>query len=378
MTDPMTDPMTEPMTKDQPASEGQQRPAGRPAAPTASGASAPVSGRLSPTGATKESSFPTTLTTEQAGGEDAAEEVQAITDRGRIGAAQRRRLAAALTERDHEVLARIAEHRFLSTHQIEGFCFPAMPDEGNAQASARAARRTVTRLHRSRLIQPAIPRRVGGVHGGATPGIWQLSAAGATIQTEAESGASSDQASGVSGHRRRFRPSDPSVRFLSHALATADAHLAVIRVAGRLGGRCQVDVEQAAVRRFPSIGGGLVTLRPDLYATIHASDADGDYEDRWFIEVDTGTESLPTLLAKCQQYETYRASGIEHTRHEPGTPAEAAETFPLVLWVMHGHRADARLAELRRRIDASRLPSGLFQLATPDTLTSVLLGGGQS
>ena len=373
--------MTHPTTTDQPTSEGHASPAGRPAAPSVAGASALVSGRPSPTGATKESSFPTTLTTVQSRGE-------AVTARGRIGAAQRRRLAATLTERDREVLARIAEHRFLSTHQIEGFCFPALPyQEGrqdsaqaSAQASARAARRTVTRLHRSRLIQPAIPRRVGGVHGGATPGIWQLSAAGATIQAETESGASSDQASGASGHRRRFHPSDPSVRFLSHALATADAHLAVIRVAGRLGGRCQVAVEQAAVRRFPSIGGGLVTLRPDLSATIQARDADGDYEDRWFIEVDTGTESLPTLLAKCQQYEAYRASGIEHTRHEPGSPymtTEAAETFPLVLWVMHGHRADARLAELRRRIDASRLPSGLFQLATPDTFTSVLLGGGQ-
>jgi hypothetical protein len=314
----------------------------------------------------------------QAGGE-------AVNGRGRIGAAQRRRLAAALTARDHEVLARIAEHRFLSTHQIEGFCFLESPHQESAQdsvqASARAARRTVTRLHRSRLIQPAVPRRVGGVHGGATPGIWQLSAAGATIQAEAESGASIDQASGVSRSRRRFRPSDPSVHFLSHALATADAHLAVIRVAGRLGGRCQVAVEQAAVRRFPGIGGGVISLRPDLYATIQARDADGDYQDRWFIEVDTGTESLPTLLAKCQQYETYRASGIEHTRHQPGSPemtTEAAEMFPLVLWVMHGHRADARLAELRRRIDASRLPSGLFQLATADTLTSVLVNGGQS
>lgn len=371
------------MTTDQPTSEGRQRPAGRPTAPSLAGASAPVSGRTAPTGATKESSFPTTLTTVQAGGEDAAKEVQAVTARGRIGAAQRRRLAAALTERDHEVLARIAEHRFLSTHQIEGFCFPASPYQESAQdsvqASARAARRTVTRLHRSRLILAAIPRRVGGVHGGATPGIWQLSAVGATIQ--AESAASSGRASGVTRSRRRFRPSDPSVHFLSHALATADAHLAVIRVAGRLGGRCRVDVEQAAVRRFPSIGGGVISLRPDLYATIQARDADGDYEDRWFIEVDTGTESLPTLLAKCQQYETYRASGIEHTRHEPGSPemtTEAAETFPLVLWVMHGHRADARLAELRRRIDASRLPSGLFQLATPAALTTVLLGGGQS
>ncbi len=377
--------MTRFMTTIQPTSEGHACPAGRPAAPSVAGASAPVSGRTVPTGATKESSFPTTLTTVQAGGEDAAKEAQAVPARGRIGAAQRRRLAAALTERDHEVLARIAEHRFLSTHQIEGFCFPALPyqesAQDSAQASARAARRTVARLHRSRLILAAIPRRVGGVHGGATPGIWQLSAAGATIQAEAESGASIDQASGVSGHRKRFRPSDPSVRFLSHALATADAHLAVIRVARRLGGRCQVAVEQAAVRRFPSIGGGLVTLRPDLYATIQARDADGDYEDRWFIEVDTGTESLPTLLAKCQQYETYRASGIEHTRHEPGSPSmttEAAETFPLVLWVMYGHRADARLAELRRRIEVSRLPRGLFQLATPDTLTSVLLGGGQS
>ena len=377
--------MTQSMTTNQPTSEGHDRPAGRPAALSVAGASAPVSGRPAPTGATKESSFPTTLTTTRTTGRpgngEATAPVQPGAARVRIGAAQRRRLAAALTERDQEVLARIAEHRFLSTHQIEGFCFPALPDENSAQARARAARRTVTRLQRSRLILAAIPRRVGGVHGGATPGIWQLSAAGSTIQAEAESGASSDQASGASGHRRRFRPSDPSVHFLSHALATADAHLAVIRAAGRLGGRCQVAVEQAAVRRFPSIGGGLVTLRPDLYATIQARDADGDYEDRWFIEVDTGTESLPTLLAKCQQYEAYRASGIEHTRHEPGSPSmttEAAQTFPLVLWVMHGHRADVRLAELRRRIDASRLPSGLFQLTTPDTLTSVLVNGGQS
>jgi len=62
-------------------------------------------------------------------------------------------------------------------------------------------------------------------------------------------------------------------------------------------------------------------LKPDLYAVT----ASGDYEDHWFCEIDRATESMPTLLKKCVQYEAYRRTGAEQDR---------LGVFPLVVWVV--------------------------------------------
>lgn len=269
----------------------------------------------------------------------------------RIGKVQRARLRADLMERDTQVLASLERHRFLTSHQVQGLHFRghASPD-----SAARATRRVLRRLERSGLIR-AIDRRRGGIQGGSVISTWYLTDAGYKVLT---------------GTTRRYRIGVPTVRFLQHTLAIADAHIAVEAVARDLHGYPDIQIEREATRRFAGLGGSTISLRPDLFAAIHAADANGAYEDRWFVEVDCGTESLPTLLRKCEQYEAYYRSGTEQA---------GGGTFPLVLWIFHGTRAATRLAELRRRVLRSdRLTPELFRYATADTVTQMLIDGGAS
>jgi len=57
--------------------------------------------------------------------------------------------------------------------------------------------------------------------------------------------------------------------------------------------------------------GSRLTLKPDLYVLTapRTNQQPSEFEDHAYIEVDRATESLPTLIRKCRQYETYRRSG---------------------------------------------------------------------
>lgn len=93
---------------------------------------------------------------------------------GRVGARQLARLAHHLSDRDRDVLQMIADHRYLTTHQIRQFCFL---DHETAATGARVARRVLSRLGRDGLIRP-LDRRVGGFGSGSAVTIWRLNAPG--------------------------------------------------------------------------------------------------------------------------------------------------------------------------------------------------------
>jgi Replication-relaxation len=103
--------------------------------------------------------------------------------------------------------------------------------------------------------------------------------------------------------------------------------------------------------------GGQAILKPDLYAVT----ASRDFEDSWFIEVDRGTESLPTLLRKCGQYEEYRRSGVEQRDRQ---------VFPLVLW--RRRMSGAGMCSGRRSTRPPGLDRSLFRAATFDELISAV------
>lgn len=254
------------------------------------------------------------------------------------------RLAEGLSERDRSVLHRVAEHRFLTTHQLQGFCFS---DHATVVSAARTTRRVLARLQRDGLLM-ALERRIGGVHAGSQATIWQLAPAGSRL---------------VYGEQRRRRSSPPSERFLRHQLAVADVHV-LLRQHERIEAieGVAVEVEPASWRQYQGATGELRWLQPDLFAQITSS----DFIDRYFIEVDLGSESLPTLLGKCERYEQYRRSGTEQAR---------SGTFPLVLWLfLNTERADALRAAVRRM---GRLTDALYRYATPETLTQVLAGADE-
>lgn len=252
------------------------------------------------------------------------------------------RLAQQLSERDREILARVDEHRFLTTHQVQAFCFT---DHVSADSAGRSARRVLARLQRDGLLR-ALDRRIGGVRSGSASTIWHLAPAGSRLIHDETMG-------------RRVCP--PSDRFLSHCLAVADIHL-VLRQHETIETveKVAVEVEPASWRRYQGPAGEPRWLQPDLYAELTTS----EWIDRFFIEVDLGTESMPTLLGKCEQYEAYRRSGIEQDRHG---------NSPIVLWLfMDRGRAD-KLANAVGR--STKLTDAMYEFATPETLTQVLAGG---
>lgn len=320
--------------------EGMARPADRPPAATSQAASSQVS---LPNGA-----LPEPNTSSRSG-----TTIPPVT-RGsnrRIGKVQRARLRADLMERDRQILASLARHRFLTSHHLQTLHFP---DHASGDSAARATRRVLHRLERAGLIR-LLERRRGGLQAGSAISTWYLTDAGYKVLT---------------GTSRRYRIGVPTTRFLAHTLAIADARLAVEAAARAVHGYPDVQVEREATRQFTGLGGSTVCLTPDVFAVIHAVDADGAYEDRWFLEIDCGTESMPALLRKCEQYEAYYRSGTEQADGDP---------FPLVLWVFHGTYASTRLRELTRRVGrASRFTPEMFRYTTPDQLPAVLRDGGAS
>lgn len=255
------------------------------------------------------------------------------------------RIERDLSQRDLAVLTFIHRHRFLTTSQIQVFHFA---DHATHGASSRICRRVLARLLEGRLIEH-LSRRIGGVRAGSASYVWRVGLIGDQVLRRR------------SGDGARGRRKEPSARHLEHCLAIAGAHLDLVRAARehRLE-LLRVDTEPSCWRPYQGAGGQPEILKPDLY-TVTAS---GDFEDHWYVEIDRATESLPTLLKKCAQYEHYRRTGRE--QHGGGV-------FPVVVWVVPD---DPRATKLRAALAASRsLDGDLYRVCTADTFTDLICRG---
>ena len=158
--------------------------------------------------------------------------------------------------------------------------------------------------------------------------------------------------------RRRFR--EPSATYAHHTLAIAQL-VTDLTVRSRSGQVeiLQLQAEPACWRTSTAGMAGTTLLRPDLFVGLVTM----EYEYRWFIEVDLGTEHLPTLLRKCQAYEAYYRSGRE--QHEHGV-------FPRVLWLMHSAE---RVERLQAAIEQdTRLTSALFSVVMNEQAITAMAG----
>lgn len=262
----------------------------------------------------------------------------------RVGTRALAKLQHELTLRDWHILHLVADHRYLSTRQLESFCFT---DLGTPQSADRTARRVLARLATQGVLR-TLNRRIGGIRAGSSGTVYYLAPAGARL-LDHETG-------------RRFRSREPSERFLQHCLAVGDVHLDLNAVAARDDvTEVEVVTEPACWRSWTGPGGEVRSLQPDLYALITGT----DYEDSWFIEVDMGTESIPTILGKCAIYDTYRRTGAEQAAHE---------VFPRVCWLMKGAKDESRTVTLRQRLAAQQYPHGMFHVTTKDQFSFTLTG----
>lgn len=250
-------------------------------------------------------------------------------------------LREGLSERDWAILHSVADHRFLTTKQIEQLRFTG---HATPSSAARSCRYVLKRLQELRVLR-SLERRVGGLHAGSAASVWTTAAVGRRLLD-------------LSADTPSRRHAEPSERFLHHALAIAETHLSLVRAnrAGELE-LLTVELEPACWRPYVAASGSKAVLQPDLLVTTGA----GDFEDAWFIEVDLGTEHLPTLVRKCEHYQTYRATGIEQERHGG---------FPWVVWLLS---TDARVAGLQQAIERKRsMDVALFKITTPGGLIPLL------
>ncbi|MEZ5378914.1 MAG: replication-relaxation family protein [Acidimicrobiales bacterium] len=257
--------------------------------------------------------------------------------RQRVGRRQLEQLRDQLSPRDLAVLESSRRFRLATGDQLRRLHFR---DHATPETGARVARRVLSRLTGHGLLV-RLDRRIGGIRAGSAGHVYALSALGHRVV----------------GTETRKRTTEPSFTFLKHTLAITELSTTLIE----LDTANQIDLlelqPEPAAWRTHRVGLVENTLKPDLFAKV----ADDEYELNWFIEIDCGTESRPTIQRKCHAYADYRRTGTEQERHG---------IFPLVLWIAPDER---RRTQLAQAIDGDRrIDPDLFVVTTSDKATEVI------
>jgi hypothetical protein len=124
----------------------------------------------------------------------------------------------------------------------------------------------------------------------------------------------------------------------NHVLACTETVVNLHAAAGR--GELdliEIQTEPTSHRAFLGAWGARLWVRPDLFVRVGV----GALEDRWFIEVDLGTEHAGTLAAKVDRYLAHYRSGTEQSEHG---------VYPRVLWSVTDERRAAQIRTVLRRL----------------------------
>jgi hypothetical protein len=246
-----------------------------------------------------------------------------------------------LSARDLAIIRQVAELRLMSARQIQAVHFLDAAHD-NAPAATRARQRVLERLTRERLLI-RLDRRIGGIRAGSAGFVLALGPVGQRVLA-------------TDGTRRRSY--EPTLRFVDHTLALAQL-VVDLTLASRRGVLDLLDcrAEPRSWREFSGPSGRRL-LRPDAFVALGS----GEYELRWFIEVDRSTESLPVIVRKCRLYADYYQSGKEQDAQ--------GGVFPRVCWIVPD---EARAERMRTAIARDRtLPERLFVVTTNAQAVTVL------
>ncbi len=269
-----------------------------------------------------------------------------------VGPIALQRLRRLLTERELAVLASVDRFRLLTAAQIEQLHFFG---HASSETAARIRRRVLERLVAAGMLQ-RLDRRIGGVRAGSVGYVYRIAPLGyRLVHDEAR----------ISG-----RAKEPGAVFLEHTLEVAKIAIDLVVAERKLHQESTEDwrfemttlqPEPECWRQFQKGLSGIEVLKPDLFVAIGL----GDYEDRWFCEVDRGTESTMAVLRKCQVYADYFRTDIEQQKFE---------VFPKVLWIV--------LTEHRRSLIENAIAKQpkfraleLFVVVTAGDALSTLIGG---
>lgn len=268
----------------------------------------------------------------------------AEASRHRHSRRQLEELLPSLKERDLQILAAIRQCRFFTSQQV---CRLIFLGQAPSTANTRAINRNLKKLRELSLIA-VVEHSRGGVGGGSSTIVWYLTEAGERLLRLSDHDKS----------ERRSRVVDPSKRFIRHTLAVAECSMQIREICQRHGGLTleALELEPACWRPYTHIG-KVVSLKPDLYAQTLC----GEYEDRWFIEVDLATESISAIIDQCRRYHEYYRSGLE--QQEFGV-------FPLTVWIVPSNaRKEALISQIRKTFNKF---TPLFAVITPGELEALL------
>lgn len=253
-------------------------------------------------------------------------------------------LADELSARDREIVELVGRFGVVSGGQVERLFFTG----GSRPASnARLARRSLARLAERRALV-RLERRIGGVRAGSAGSVYRLGATGDRLLRFWR---------GAGGRGRTA--AEPGRLFVRHGLAITETY-ARLREAEREGPLelLAFDPEPRSWRPFGG-GGGRQVLKPDAFARLGL----GEYEDRYFIEIDCGSEGRGALAAKCRTYLAYFRAGIEQAEHG---------VFPRVIWIATTERRVSLIVDVCASLPALAWP--LFVVATPERAEQLFLG----
>lgn len=263
----------------------------------------------------------------------------------RISRQQLEEISERLSERDKQIIDTIQRYCYLLTSQIQRLYFT---DAATPTAALRAASRALKKLRELGLVDH-LARRIGGVRAGSGALVWYITHAGERLiylRTQALT------------PTKRF--SEPSPYFLAHTLAVADVAVELTELCRNSSKLTTLQPEPECWRTYSEYG-TVLALKPDLFAITMS----GQYEDRWFIEVDLDTESPAKIIGKCEKYHKYYRTGLEQ---------QEAEVFPLTVWIVPTtERKEKLIAHIRSAFD--KQPK-LFTVITKDELWHLIRYGG--
>lgn len=230
-------------------------------------------------------------------------------------------IADVMSDREREIVRTADRLRLVSHAQ---FARLISPDPGvTATSAARGIRRTLRRLTDNGVLA-RLERRVGGVRAGSSGHVYYLGPVGQRVIA---------YWNGDGLVRGRVRP-EPGAPFVRHRLSVTEVYVALRERTG--AGELDLmafDVEPDCWRSSLSGLGATATLKPDAFVRLGL----GAYEDRWFVEVDLGTESRPVVRRKLQAYIDYFHTGAEQAAHG---------VFPRILWLTTTEARKATLVDL--------------------------------
>jgi hypothetical protein len=187
-----------------------------------------------------------------------------------------------------------------------------------------------------------LDRRVGGVHAGSAGHVYGLAPLGQRLTNGV----------GPAGGKRLRKPWEPSSAFVDHILGVSEMYVHLRELEAQRDIEDLVfEAEPACWRFWTGLAGERLVVKPDAFVRLNR----GDYEYRYFVEVDRASQSSTVIRRKGETYVDYFLSGSEQRR---------AGLFPLVKFITIDERRRAQIVDALGKLDAEHWR--LFQARLAD------------